>query len=113
MQVPYVAAMFLVMSVFAPPCLRSIASKQVGPNEQGKAQGCISGICSFANVISPFAFTPLTALFLSDAAPFHFPGFSILCAGFAVMIAFIQSIMIRAAPPIATYKVNNSNHVDP
>lgn len=83
--VPYVAAMFLVMSVFAPPCLRSIASKQVGPNEQGKAQGCISGICSFANVISPFAFTPLTALFLSDAAPFHFPGFSILCAGFAVV----------------------------
>ncbi|BBG94783.1 Major facilitator superfamily protein [Prunus dulcis] len=40
--------------------MRSIVSKQVGPSEQGKAQGCISGICSFANVISPIAFSPLT-----------------------------------------------------
>ena len=27
---------------------------------QGKAQGCISGISSFANVVSPFVFSPLT-----------------------------------------------------
>lgn len=27
---------------------------------QGKAQGCISGICSLANVVSPLAFSPLT-----------------------------------------------------
>lgn len=27
---------------------------------QGMAQGCISGICSFANVVSPLAFSPLT-----------------------------------------------------
>uniref|UniRef100_A0A5B7ALY3 Putative hippocampus abundant transcript-like protein 1 n=1 Tax=Davidia involucrata TaxID=16924 RepID=A0A5B7ALY3_DAVIN len=111
--VPYAAAMFSVLIVFAQPCIRSIASKQVGPNEQGKAQGCISGICSFANVVSPLAFSPLTALFLSETAPFHFPGFSIMCAGFTSMIAFIQSIMMRAAPPISNYKVNNSNCVEP
>ncbi|KAK6939286.1 Major facilitator superfamily [Dillenia turbinata] len=105
--VPYAAAMFSILMVFSSPCLnrlcsdvqiRSIASKQVGPSEQGKAQGCISGIMSIANVISPLAFTPLTALFLSDAAPFHFPGFSIMCAGFASTIAFLQSTMIRAEP---------------
>ena len=27
---------------------------------QGKAQGCISGLCSLANVVSPLAFSPLT-----------------------------------------------------
>lgn len=27
---------------------------------QGMAQGCISGICSFANLVSPLAFSPLT-----------------------------------------------------
>ena len=75
---------------------------------QGKVQGCITGIGSFANIVSPLAFSPLTgnhtetiaeytkmtnnsesnifflsalALFLSDNAPFHFPGFSIMCAG--------------------------------
>lgn len=96
--VPYVAAMFSILIVFAHPCLRSIASKQVGPSEQGKAQGCISGICSFANVISPLVFTPLTALFLSEEAPFSFPGFSIMCLALVVMVAFIQSLLIRPPP---------------
>ncbi|KAG5542490.1 hypothetical protein RHGRI_022137 [Rhododendron griersonianum] len=92
--VPYASAMISLLAVFAHPCIRSIASKQVGPGEQGKAQGCISGLSSFANAVSPFAFTPLT-------------GFSIACAGFAVMIAFVQSIMIRAVHPTSSFKVSN------
>ncbi|KAJ6336732.1 hypothetical protein OIU76_006581 [Salix suchowensis] len=110
--VPYVAAMFSILFVFSHPCMRSIVSKQVGSCEQGKAQGCISGISSFANVISPLVFSPLTALFLSEGAPFPFPGFSIMCVGFASMIAFIQSLMMRTAPPIANQKVVNTNYVD-
>ncbi|KAK6131028.1 hypothetical protein DH2020_035226 [Rehmannia glutinosa] len=69
--VPYAAAMISIVATFAQPCLRSIASKQTGPSEQGKAQGCITGICSFANIVSHLAFSPLTALFLSDNAPFR------------------------------------------
>ncbi|KAK4600095.1 hypothetical protein RGQ29_009956 [Quercus rubra] len=76
----------------------------------GMAQGCISGICSFANLVSPLAFSPLTALFLSDDAPFDFPGFSIMCIGFASMIAFVQSMTIRAAPLISSHTVNNCNY---
>ncbi|RZC66806.1 hypothetical protein C5167_010498 [Papaver somniferum] len=106
--VPYVGTAIVVLAVFSSPCLRSIASKQVGPEEQGKAQGCISGIGSFANIISPLVFTPLTALFLSDRAPFHFPGFSIMCTGFAMMIAFLQSLMIRRVPTISNNKSNNN-----
>lgn len=111
--VPYAAAVFSILSVFSQPCLRTIVSKQVASHEQGKAQGCISGICSFANLVSPLAFSPLTALFLSDRAPFNFPGFSIMCIGFASMTAFIQSIMIRAAPPIpiSSQRVSNCNSV--
>ncbi|KAK7850346.1 hippocampus abundant transcript 1 protein [Quercus suber] len=108
--VPYVAAMFSILFVFSQPCMRSIVSKQVGSCEQGMAQGCISGICSFANVVSPLAFSPLTALFLSDDAPFDFPGFSIMCIGFASMIAFVQSMTIRAAPLISSHTVNNCNY---
>uniref|UniRef100_A0A7N0R9S4 Major facilitator superfamily (MFS) profile domain-containing protein n=1 Tax=Kalanchoe fedtschenkoi TaxID=63787 RepID=A0A7N0R9S4_KALFE len=103
--VPYVCAMLSVLMVFSQPCLRSIVSKQVGPSEQGKAQGCISGICSLANVVSPLIFSPLTALFLSDKAPFHFPGFSIICTGFAIMIALTQSLMIRAPAPASNHIV--------
>uniref|UniRef100_A0A6N2LKN4 Major facilitator superfamily (MFS) profile domain-containing protein n=1 Tax=Salix viminalis TaxID=40686 RepID=A0A6N2LKN4_SALVM len=107
-DVPYATTMFAVFMVFVPPCLRSIASKQVGPTEQGKAQGCISGIISFAKIISPLIYSPLTALFLSEDAPFHFPGFSILCIGFATMIAFFQSVLMRGAPPISSHKISNS-----
>lgn len=97
-RVPYVAAMFSTLIVFSHPCLRSIVSKQVGPTEQGKAQGCISGVSSFANVVSPLVFTPVTALFLSEEAPFSFPGFSIMCLGFVLMVAFVQSLVIKSSP---------------
>ncbi|KAI9109202.1 hypothetical protein K1719_019825 [Acacia pycnantha] len=100
--VPYAAAMFSVLIVFAHPCMRSLVSKHVRSCEQGKAQGYVSGVCSFAHVVSPLAFSPLTALFLSERAPFNFPGFSIMCIGFASMVAFVQSTFIREAPPISS-----------
>ncbi|KAK2446563.1 Major facilitator superfamily protein [Trifolium repens] len=98
--VPYAAAMFSILFVFSQPCIRSIVSKQVDPHEQGRAQGCISGICSIAHIVSPLVFSPLTALFLSERAPFNFPGFSILCIGIASMVSFLQSMMLRVVPPI-------------
>ncbi|CAN8277048.1 unnamed protein product [Cochlearia groenlandica] len=94
--VPYLAAMFSLLSIFPQSCMRSIVSKQVTSYEQGKAQGIISSICSLANIISPLAFSPLTGWFLSEKSPFEFQGFSIMCAGFTMTIAFIQSLMIRA-----------------
>lgn len=96
--VPYATTAFSVLVVFATPSFRSIVSKQVGPNEQGKTQGCISGISSFANIVSPLIFSPLTALFLSKGGPFNFPGFSIMCIGLASMVAFIQSLMMSHTP---------------
>ncbi|XP_057517388.1 uncharacterized protein LOC130798424 isoform X1 [Amaranthus tricolor] len=94
----YAVAGFTLFVLFTYPLMRSIASKQVGASEQGKAQGCISGIGSFANIISPLVFSPLTATFLSDKAPFYFPGFSLLCIAICTIIAFIQSLLMRAAP---------------
>ncbi|PON45047.1 Tetracycline resistance protein/multidrug resistance protein [Parasponia andersonii] len=107
--VPYAIAVFAIFAVFSYPTVRSIASKQVGPGEQGKAQGCISGLSSLASIISPLIFSPLTALFLSERAPFNFPGFSIMCIGLATTIAFIQSTLIKAVPPIPSQISSNNN----
>ncbi|KAB2636283.1 hippocampus abundant transcript 1 protein [Pyrus ussuriensis x Pyrus communis] len=96
--VPYAATLFNVFGYLVQPSIRSIASKQVGPHDQGRAQGCILGISSFANIVSPLLFSPLTALFLSEEAPFNFPGFSIMCIGLAPLIGFVQSLMIKASP---------------
>uniref|UniRef100_A0A2P2LF74 Hippocampus abundant transcript-like protein 1 n=1 Tax=Rhizophora mucronata TaxID=61149 RepID=A0A2P2LF74_RHIMU len=60
--VPYAISVLSIFVAFVPPCLLSIASKQVGPHEQGKAQGCIQGLISLANIISPLIFSPLTGL---------------------------------------------------
>lgn len=111
--VPYANALISVMSIVVMPCLKSMASKQVGPNEQGKVQGFITGICSFASVVSPLIFSPLTALFLSEHAPFHFPGFGLACAAFAIMIAFIESFMISSARPVIVYSFSNSVSAEP
>ncbi|KAF5740905.1 hippocampus abundant transcript-like protein 1 isoform X2 [Tripterygium wilfordii] len=110
--VSYAAAMFSILFIFSQPCVTLLLTFVLLCCFQGKAQGCISGIGSFANVVSPLAFSPLTALFLSEKAPFNFPGFSLMCCGFVSMVAFIQSIMIRAAPPISNHKSNTCNYVD-
>ncbi|KAL6209197.1 hypothetical protein ACLB2K_020140 [Fragaria x ananassa] len=104
-SVPYAATVFSSFGLLAQPTIRSIASKQVGPTEQGKAQGCMAGISSFANIVSQLVFSPLTALFLSEDAPFNFPGFSIMCLGLATVIALILSTMIRVSPPISSQSV--------
>ncbi|KAF3947210.1 hypothetical protein CMV_026624, partial [Castanea mollissima] len=106
-QVPY--AIYYYVSA-TKTIIRSHSPRLGAPLEQGKAQGCISGISSFANIISPLMFSPLTALFLSEGAPFNFPGFSIMCAGFTMMIAFIQSIMIKGVP--SSHKTGNNHSLE-
>ncbi|KAL5202120.1 hypothetical protein ABZP36_013072 [Zizania latifolia] len=95
--VPYLVASFVIVGILVNPCIRSIVSKRAGPFEQGMVQGCLTGISSTASVISPVVFTPLTAWFLSETAPFNFKGFSLVCAGFAVLIALTVSITMRPA----------------
>ncbi|OIT32978.1 PREDICTED: hippocampus abundant transcript 1 protein-like [Nicotiana attenuata] len=99
--IPYTAALLPIFTSLVKPSLQSIVSKQIGPNEQGIAQGCISSISSVANILSPLMYSPLTALFLSEKAPFPYPGFSILCIGLAWLIAIIPSAMIKTIPLIS------------
>ncbi|KZV41131.1 hippocampus abundant transcript 1 protein-like [Dorcoceras hygrometricum] len=64
----------------------------------GLAQGCILGITSFANVITPLIYSPLSALFLSEKPPFDYQGFGILCVGLAWLAGFFLSILIKVYP---------------
>ncbi|KAJ0265356.1 Major facilitator superfamily protein [Hirschfeldia incana] len=96
--VPYAATALLPGVMFVMPSIYGIASRQVGSAEQGKVQGCIYVVKSFAEVVAPFVYSPLTALFLSDNAPFYFPGFSLLCNAFCLMIGFLLSLLIKDVP---------------
>ncbi|KAM0840681.1 hypothetical protein ACQ4PT_059506 [Festuca glaucescens] len=90
--------------------IRTNVSKSVGSNEQGIAQGCISGISSFASILAPLVFTPLTAWFLSETKPFDFKGFSIMVAGFCTLIAFVISTRMRGERCGASEKVSIVQH---
>ncbi|CAN7118295.1 unnamed protein product [Brassica rapa subsp. narinosa] len=106
--VPYLTTVFVPGAIIVMPSVCGIASRQAGPGEQGKVQGCISGVKSFGKVVAPFVFSPLTALFLSNNAPFYFPGFSLLCIALSSMIGFLQSLMIEDVPPQQLNKeINN------
>ncbi|CAF2129263.1 tetracycline resistance protein, class E isoform X1 [Brassica rapa] len=106
--VPYLTTVFVPGAIIVMPSVCGIASRQAGPGEQGKVQGCISGVKSFGKVVAPFVFSPLTALFLSNNAPFYFPGFSLLCIALSSMIGFLQSLMIKDVPPQQLNKeINN------
>ncbi|XWS27245.1 hypothetical protein CRYUN_Cryun26dG0098200 [Craigia yunnanensis] len=80
-HVPYAAAVFSLFYVFSQPCLRSIVSKQVGPCEQGKAQGFISGICSFANVYHCLTFNSDDIYFLAVGYSSPTQSFSVFFQG--------------------------------
>ncbi|XP_019096954.1 PREDICTED: uncharacterized protein LOC104768128 [Camelina sativa] len=61
--VPYFTTIFLLPgALFVIPSVCGIASRQVGTGEQGKVQGCLSGMRSFGRVVGPFALSPLTGL---------------------------------------------------
>ncbi|GFP93500.1 hypothetical protein PHJA_001494400 [Phtheirospermum japonicum] len=53
----------------------------------GKAQGCITGICSFASIVSPIAFSPLTGLSRDHVALQKLYNFEVLHARWAMLAA--------------------------
>jgi MFS family permease len=97
--VPYLAAFFGIFVVFVYPTIVTIVSKTAPPDEQGNLQGFISASKSFANIVTPLVMCPVTALFLSDQAPFHFLGFSIFCASIPLLVAFFLCCFIGPLPP--------------
>ncbi|KAL3813992.1 hypothetical protein ACJIZ3_015260 [Penstemon smallii] len=105
--VPYASALLGILLSLSSPSIRCIVSKQVGPYEQGIAQGCLMGISSLANVASPLLYSPLSALFLSEDAPFSFAGFSILCVGLAYLVGFVLSTMLKIFPHFSRDRVRS------
>ncbi|XP_023641491.1 uncharacterized protein LOC17892612 isoform X2 [Capsella rubella] len=104
--VPYATTVLVPVAMFVMPSVCGIASRQVGAGEQGKVQGYISGVKSFSGVVAPLIYSPLTALFLSENAPFYFPGFSILCVALSLLIGFLMSLLIKDVPSTSMNKAS-------
>ncbi|XP_065869615.1 uncharacterized protein [Euphorbia lathyris] len=94
--VPYLSASFGAIYVLVTPSTYAIVSKASSSENQGKAQGFVAGVQSVASLLSPIAMSPLTALFLSDNAPFNCKGSSIIVASLCMMVALCYACLLQS-----------------
>ncbi|KAF3676992.1 putative hippocampus abundant transcript-like protein 1-like [Capsicum annuum] len=68
--------------------INAIVSKASSSSDQGKTQGLVAGAEAIGSFLVPLVMSPLTSWFLSSNAPFNCKGFSLVCAAFALVMAF-------------------------
>ncbi|KAK3021851.1 hypothetical protein RJ639_047859 [Escallonia herrerae] len=108
-NVPYLSASFGVIYVLVKPSTYAIISKAASSTDQGKAQGFVGGVQSFASLLSPLAMSPLTSWFLSSTAPFNCKGFSIVCASICMVASLFCALMLK---PEATLNADSRENIE-
>ena len=94
--------LFCLGGLGGPPA-QSIMTHQVDPHEQGRLQGALSSLSSFAGIFGPALFANLFALFISDHAPVHLPGVAFLLAAALVMIGALVAARATATMPAPSF----------
>jgi MFS transporter, DHA1 family, tetracycline resistance protein len=84
------------------PPIQSIMTHEVDPSEQGRLQGAISSLASFAGIFGPFLFAQVFSLSISPASPYHLPGLAfVLAAGLLAAGMLIASRITRHTHDLA------------
>ena len=60
------------------PPIQSLMTHEVDPHEQGRLQGAISSLQSFADIFGPALFAGIFSFSIPPASPWHLPGLAIL-----------------------------------
>ncbi|KAL3353331.1 hypothetical protein AABB24_018189 [Solanum stoloniferum] len=96
--VPYFGALFRMIYILERPSTNAIVSKASSASDQGKTQGLVAGAEAIGSFLAPLVMSPLTSWFLSSNAPFNCKGFSLICAAFALAMAFYFAWILPEAP---------------
>jgi DHA1 family tetracycline resistance protein-like MFS transporter len=84
-----------VVGGVANPAMQALLSREVGPDEQGRLQGAIGQVGSFASIAAPVAFTQLFAWTVSA-------GRGVGWSGATILVAAAMTILAAACAGIAT-----------
>ncbi|MBL9037440.1 MAG: TCR/Tet family MFS transporter [Archangium sp.] len=76
------------------PSVQALLTPRVGPTEQGKLQGALSGVMSIAGIIGPLLFSHTFAYFLAPDAPMSLPGAPFFLASFFLGVSFIVAWLV-------------------
>jgi DHA1 family tetracycline resistance protein-like MFS transporter len=76
------------------PPIQSLMTHEVDAAEQGRLQGAISSLASFAGIFGPFLFAQVFSFSISPTSPYHLPGLAFVLS--AVLLAIGTVIALRA-----------------
>lgn len=86
----------------AMPATQALVTRQVGADAQGRIQGALTSLVSFAGIIGPTLYTSVFALFIGTRAPLHAPGAPFLLACMMLMAAGLVAWRYARTPaPVA------------
>ncbi|HEV2622329.1 MAG TPA: TCR/Tet family MFS transporter [Frateuria sp.] len=104
----------------AGPPIQAIMTHQVDPSEQGRLQGAITSLGSFAGIFGPYLFAQVFAFSIAPGSPVHLPGLAfvlsaLLLAVGAVIAARVTShtAPLASAPPDPTVGPSSALPHDP
>jgi MFS transporter, DHA1 family, tetracycline resistance protein len=78
----------------AGPPIQSIMTRHVAPDEQGRLQGAVTSLGSFAGIFGPYLFAQIFAFAIAPERGVHLPGVPFLLAG--VLLAVGMVVAARA-----------------
>ncbi|NII08734.1 TCR/Tet family MFS transporter [Luteibacter anthropi] len=99
--------MFLVgipiMSLWglAGPQIQALMTRHVAHDEQGKLQGAIASLGSFAGIFGPFLFAQIFAYWISPERTVHLPGFPFLLAASLVAVGIVVAARATRTDAVA------------
>jgi DHA1 family tetracycline resistance protein-like MFS transporter len=85
----------------ANPAIQSLATRFVGPSDQGKLQGAQSSLGSLADMIGPVVFTQIFAAAVLARGPLHIPGAPYFLAALFVVGALTVCVPLIKSVPVA------------
>ncbi|MET0934904.1 MAG: TCR/Tet family MFS transporter [Luteibacter sp.] len=85
----------------AGPPIQSIMTRHVAPDEQGRLQGAVTSLGSFAGIFGPYLFAQLFAFSIAPDTGFHLPGFPFLLAAVLILAGMGVAAQATRRPPEA------------
>ncbi|HVI57010.1 MAG TPA: TCR/Tet family MFS transporter [Luteibacter sp.] len=73
----------------AGPPIQSIMTRHVAPDEQGRLQGAVTSLGSFAGIFGPYLFAQIFAFAIAPERGLHLPGVPFLLAGVLLLAGLV------------------------
>ena len=83
----------------AMPPIQSIMTQQVEPSEQGRLQGAIGSLSSFAGIFGPYLFAQIFALSIAPGSSIHLPGAAFVLSAVLMLAGLAIAVRVTGRLP--------------